>query len=523
MADEVGFLDSIGVGSQDERELFEERRRLAEESAVNRTGASSRQFSRGENIGAGLFGAIRNLIKPAEGRGRGVKDTINAGAAASRNMQDQQAAQAAGITVDDLKGRRALRKDINSFEADQSTVDGRIQLAEYAAKRAMEHGQGDAQYAALDQLTNLRKEKLEFTKLAADSERAENLAIESSLPSVWVNGSKLPVAGQYGKKDGVHGIFANGKFYGPGEFSLEDPAGKNNETLDQRWRKIIPAGDRTQLSAMITTGNASVRQYRRVLSTIIDLSEEGGVNSVLSTSGNVLSWVDNAVRNVQGILDPILGSTTYDPATGKKESSAERRKGVIGRGMDAASDFWLDEGGQSILPEQFRDASAAAQQHRAMIMELAYLAARMAEPSNRGLSDNDIKNAMRRIAGGTSNPQVMMRRFAEMTFDGAAQIEDAIDVHRGKFSDVSREEFDEFVGGDSLSRYRTELDSLQKDFGFDINADGRATFTRQLDADIQPGQGVSGLSTAPGTDVKAEPALSDEEFLRNLRTPTTPQ
>jgi hypothetical protein len=284
--------------------------------------------------------------------------------------------------------------------------------------------------------------------------------------------------------------------------------------MDQRWRKIVPAGDRTKLTNMITTGASAVRQYRRVLSTIIDLSEGGGVNSVLSTSGNVLSWVDNATRNIQGILDPILGKSTFDPTTGKRVSSAERKSSFRQQAADANSDFWLDEGGNSILPEELRDASSAAQQHRAMVMELAYLAARMAEPSNRGLSDNDIKNAMRRIAGGTSNPQVMMRRFAEMTFDGAASIENEIDVHRGKFRDVSSAQFDDFVGGDALKSYREDLAGLQEDFGFTINQDGRAAFSVQpLDSDVAPGEGIEGLQTAPGT---VNSQKTDDDFLADF-------
>lgn len=515
MANEnIGFLDSLGIGSQDEASLLAEQRRLAE--LENNKGRARNQNIRDQSQAgfAGLFGAIGNLVRPQEGRSRNVKDSLAAGDAASRQVNDQQAAQAAGITVDDLKGRRAVRKAVqNSGIAEDGSYENRIKLAEFAAKSALDNNQTDAAHAALRQVTALRTEKKEFDKLSAVAEQEENEAIESNIPDVFIGGSKTPVAGQLARVSGVNGVLANGQFYGPGEFSFEGPdAGKNDESLDQRYRKIVPSGDRSKMDAMIQTGLSSVRQYKRVLSTIIDLSAKGGVNSVLSTSGNVISWVDNAARNVQGILDPILGNNTFDPSTGKTVTNEERRNGFRSAARDLNSDFWKDENGQSILGEAFQDASSAAQQHRAMIMELAYLAARMAEPSNRGLSDNDIKNAMRRIAGGTSNPQVMMRRFAEMTFDGAAQIEDAIDIHHGKFSDVPKEDFDKFIGGKALERYRGGLSDLQEEFGFVINDEGRAVFSAGLDNDVQPGEGIPGLETTG----EAPAELSDEEFLLTL-------
>ena len=43
-------------------------------------------------------------------------------------------------------------------------------------------------------------------------------------------------------------------------------------------------------------------------------------------------------------------------------------------------------------------------------MQMAYLDARLQEPSNRGLSDSDIKNALTRIGINTFDPMVFARR-----------------------------------------------------------------------------------------------------------------
>jgi hypothetical protein len=74
--------------------------------------------------------------------------------------------------------------------------------------------------------------------------------------------------------------------------------------------------------------------------------------------------------------------------------------------------------------------SAEAQEHRAQILELAYMAARLAEPSNRGLSDKDIEAALARIAGDTSNPQQLLRRFVTIAADSAYDLEDRLDSYK---------------------------------------------------------------------------------------------
>jgi hypothetical protein len=195
MADQVGFLDSIGVGAQDEQALFkqEQERRGIESAAGERANIQSGA----EEAFSGLFGGLRNLIKPKDGRSRGVSDTLGAGAAAIRNVNDQQAAQFAGITVDKLKGRRELRKQINNSEIPQDgNLDNRIKMAEFAAKSAQDLGLGDAAANALGQVTSLRKEKAEFEKLESQNTKAAAEAIKSEIPDVYIGSSTAPVAGQ---------------------------------------------------------------------------------------------------------------------------------------------------------------------------------------------------------------------------------------------------------------------------------------------------------------------------------------
>jgi hypothetical protein len=79
--------------------------------------------------------------------------------------------------------------------------------------------------------------------------------------------------------------------------------------------------------------------------------------------------------------------------------------------------------------EKLRDTGASAQeiariseQYWANVMELAYMDARLQEPSNRGLSDKDIQNALRRIGAATANPA----SFAQRQLTLVNRIEDAV-------------------------------------------------------------------------------------------------
>jgi hypothetical protein len=65
-----------------------------------------------------------------------------------------------------------------------------------------------------------------------------------------------------------------------------------------------------------------------------------------------------------------------------------------------------------------------AEQYWANVMELAYMDARLKEPSNRGLSDKDIENALRRIGAATASPA----SFAQRQLSLIRRVGDAIDA-----------------------------------------------------------------------------------------------
>lgn len=479
MADNVGFLDQIGLGSVDEETALDAQRsqafrgRAAEQRALGRAAAP---------LVEGAGAALAGLFKP-EGRTLdGVKSNFQTG---FDHERDQQVAAAAGISVNSLRARRAVRRELGKEEfTDDGTLETRMRMAARTAKLASEHGDFNMQAQALSALDILRRQKAEFDKLKANNTRTEQTIQEEGLVDAFLDGKE--VTGTLAFEDGQNGLIIaddqnNPKFVPFGSrLFREDPqrAASSTETLDQRLRRQIPKEEFKLIKDLIVNNDSALRKYDRVMSTLVDLHDAGGVESVIGASGNVTSAIDNFARNVSGTFRAFLG-----PGATKDK---KLRSSWASRAMDPDDPMW----DVVQLPEAFRNTSAAAQQHRANIMELAYMAARLAEPSNRGLSDNDIENALTRIAGSTSNPQVMMRRFVEMMADGAAELDTRIKTYHGSLEGVTNDRIDRALGGEALPAYRDRLASLYEKYDIEVGPAGRAKFGRVIDSDVSPGEGI---------------------------------
>ena len=500
MAD-TGFLDELGLPSTDPQAIRAAQRQSAL-SRANQQGAAFGQQAAGllGGLGAGVAGLVTG-----RNEGRGLKGFARNFGEAATAINDFQNAQALGMNREDFQSAKrikdaAARQDFGP----EGEIDTRIKLAEFVAKQAMNEGNFQVRKNALAQLDALRREKAEFDKLKATEKRAQDKSIFDNVQDIFINGESTPVTAQRridSNGDVVYDYVRNGeeRTARPGEFSFEGPdSGGDNETLDQRWRRIVNSKARNDLRQAIITAADAIPQYRRVMSSVLDLSEQGGAEIVLSDSGTVVSFIDKAVRNIRGLGSAILS------AGNSKDNNALRGR-MLDRAKNAADSIWDID-----LPEDFKRAAAASDQFRAQIMELAYLAARMSEPSNRGLSDNDVKNALRRLAVDSSNPQTILRRFAEIMADGASSIENQVSAVTTLFGPEHQTELEWLAGGETLQRYRKNLTDLYDDFGITIDPQtNRATFAESIDADVQPGEGVGADTVDPTT-------LSDEEFLETL-------
>ncbi len=131
-----------------------------------------------------------------------------------------------------------------------------------------------------------------------------------------------------------------------------------------------------------------------------------------------------------------------------------------------------------------------AEQYWANVMELAYLDARLQEPSNRGLSDKDIENALRRVGAATANPA----SFAQRQIMLLNRIEDSINSLGSQVtvppgSRYSRGEVIDFIyrpearqaALDNIDSARDSLRSLQGETG--TQSPDQSIFQRAMNGD----------------------------------------
>ena len=504
MAEDRGFLAQLTGGAADERAVAQERIG----ADVKQGGRMAQMFyGLGQQIGGGLGTIGAGLIGGVRGgEGEGFKERFHNTALDAENSV---VAQLNGITPTELKARRAVRSGLaeGTFEDDKDS-SARYKMAERAYEISKSMGDSAGAARALAMMRVVQEQDQAFASL---QQEASNKAVTTAYAA---DGS--PVSGRITKND--EGLYVLESATKDGQLiqtpfgsdlSLVNPKRMGDyETLDQAIRRGIGTTQRNAIENQISTQASTMRQSNRVIKSLMDYGDQA--NQIISKSGEVVQGIDNFVRNGLGLLD-----TFFAGAQKLDEQSNVWRKDAHGvQEYWSGRQNWKEKANNpsdaiwDMFPENVREVSAQAQQHRARIMEMAYMAARMAEPSNRGLSDNDIHNALRRIAGDSSNPQVIARRFVEMIGDGMFDIEAKMGIYAGRFEKIAtKEEIYRAIGGHTYEKLFEQRDKLFKDIGVTLNEDGRAVFANPIDSDTNP------ADTAP---VDEEGGESREAFLQRL-------
>ena len=504
MADKPGFFDSLVGSSVTEDAQYDAQ--IAQNFGKSAIGSMA--FGLGQMAGGGLGIGVAGLF----GKSQQAKDNL--------------IANANGITANEVRTRRRLRTELAQKElVDDGTFSARRKMAQMAAKIANEEGDSVGLARALSAVTYVDREEQEWKKLQATTKSAQGKAVDDQINTGYTSEGE-PLTGIPAIKDGVAGmnVTVGGKLvFKPFDEDFSEVApDKVNSLLPQDIAHQIKINRGTttitKIAGLASSANTALAKTDRVLSTLNDLYENGGVESVIGTSGRIISTVDNLVKNVNGVINAFA-------ARGRAEDAKPKvaRDGTVIRsfaGVDGLKEFAQDAGNsfsQLIqLPEGIEATSAAAQQHRAAVMEMAYMAARLAEPSNRGLSDNDIKNALARIAGDTSNPQVMMRRFIEMQVDAAGELDYELRLIHGSLGpNISDDAINMALVGKGYAEYKTRKDELFDKFNVTVGSDGRATFAEgtSIGADVQPGEGTGVVPEEDNIDYEA---MSNEEAAEAL-------
>lgn len=507
-----GFFEGIVGSDVDERSQYDAMisQQIAESSPFAALGSALGQQAGGGlgSIGAGLIGGL--MGRKEEG---GFKQAfVNSAQAADDNL----VASSAGITPEELRARRRIRREVSAV--DDGSFGARKAIAEQSARIANEEGAGSVLARSLSALDAVRLEEAEWDKLQAKeqreiakAEREEQKALVDSTLTGWDKTGKAHTGYLgFNPKTGLNGLWTgegDQLVHKPfnGDFSLDDPKANlkayKEETVDQRVSRITNKKEREALRNSAATAMQGLRVTDRVLSTLTELEEDA--ESIMSVGGDIVTFLDTAVGNMRGVVRA-FGHTS---AGYGKDSKI--RNNLLNT-VDEAGNKLLD---MIELPEGVVEASAAAQGYKANIMEMAYMAARLAEPSNRGLSDNDIKNALARITGGTTNPQVMMRRFMEMQSAASHDLDFRLSLLHGSLDGISDEQIDRVLVGKGIGTYRDEKKRIMEKHGVTFDLSGRAIFSDNEGAgpDVQPGERIEvGEATAPGVE-------TDEDFANRMR------
>ena len=527
----TGLLDQLGLGAINEAQAHQAG--MGQGIRTNQTEAG--QFAAiGQELGRGTGRAARGLFEAVRGaKGEG-EFSFHQGV---QNVDDAIIARGAGIAggAKEVQSRRKIRKAITEQDfGDLSKIESQIKVAEFVAEQAQKDGNATAQAAALTKIASLKREKLQDDKLKATTQSAQAQAIEEGTVEVVLDGEDKARTAQWARRDNTIGVEYtddnnNIQFVPTGKFKKHERtlAGSTPrvETIGTAIARNTSSKEIEKLRGLVSTGVESARKMGRVMDTIIDLDIMDNIDQVMSTSGDVSTALSQITRNAKGILK--TAGSVVGVGRAKDSSPQAVRENADGTsGTWSGIDFWTSADGVAAdpdhavwdfitLPPEIEQNAAAAQNYRAQIMELMYMAARLAEPSNRGLSDNDIINAAKRLGGTTANPALMMRRFAEMLHDSAATLETELDIYYGavEFENfpvpagmTKREVFEAFIGNKGLIQYRQDLKDLREKHQFKIDdTTGRATFESPIDADVNP---LDAETPADITEMSSEDALS---------------
>ena len=527
MADnDVGFMQALTGSAYDEEEAVMNQPISDDEIFKQSYGLTSRG---GARLGAGVGGLIAGIKKP-EGSSLGYWE--RAGNASQRLMDGYTASQL-GITVNDLNARRAIRSEMlkNEYQ-DDGTPSARLKIALRAVEIAKAQESPEQLASALAMVDQLKKEQGEWDKLQAEivSKDASTMSTltktardasgkrYTGLLQLGPNGEPGLLTTQNGEL--IHKPFTS-------DFNLWDPekhAGRAARDMSLAMRDVITPTDRRKLHEMAAGANAALGRTDRIISSLWDAHKNGiGADALIGPAGELAAGVDNFLRATNAVVREFAPSGWARDQKNFKEWKEKAEKGGILS--------WLADDGTTVkadvtdlipLPANISAASAMAQQYRANIMEMAYMAARLAEPSNRGLSDKDIEAAITRITAGTSNPQVMVRRFLEMQLDASNELDFQLSLYHGSLGNqyddenmTTNEKITLNLVGEGYAEYNAKKKELFQKYGVIGTEDNRVILgDPRMGTDINPGGGIYNPGGAPRSAVN--PQFTDEERLDML-------
>lgn len=440
MADskDVGFLTSLGLGPVNENFILQQ----AAARGAPQGGGNVATFAQlGAQSGGLIAPAVGGLISGVQGKG------FRAGA---QNTRDSIVAREQGIDVDMLRTRRALRNKISAIRTDPNadSIDNQIKVAQEAVRLANEAGDSETAIKALQQLTSLRAQKIELSRLGLQEESQKTAVGQDRLNFLQDANTGVAVRKVEDSEDASPSgavLISDGDDPDFGKWRVSRPDG-TIEILS--GNEIVPFGSlpnsglpgkfRGKSAVDVVKGQYGVKGFSerrdallktktqaKVISDIADLfSEFGDPGIIFNFTGKTLIAGDKSLRYLDSMAG-LLGGEDGKKVTwnGKAVSSEQQRDQALDTAEKALlQKYGVKDLGGIVPPEAFRGAMAA-EQYWAMVMELAFLDAALLEPSNRGLSDKDILAALKRLAADTANPESFARRQVQWIDNQLAKVQ----------------------------------------------------------------------------------------------------
>lgn len=499
MSDEQGLMGELGLNLPD-----------PDMSERTKPGSYYSQDARGAALGliGGLIGSFTGDTKGMKGMKEGYTQQMEM-------HRNRVLSQQTGISVEDIEKRKSIRTQANQFkphatdpdDAEEERILNIINLA---------RGVGDDRIAAqaFTKLQNHRKGRAEMDKLEdenalRDKKRdmlgKETMQVQRNSDGKLINGLQ-----------DMNGDFVyNGGVLKGDEYTIPmDQTAQDRARSSQSVGHVLKLGGVTQtaqdsMRGAVTTYMESLPVYGRVLSNMLDDMEQSpddGIN-YLADAGIVTGKVDRWARDLQSIV--------HSAAPGFDVFNYSDDQGVLKNVRDNLQDTgrlsWTNPDGKSkdltgliSIPAQIGRDAAKAAEYQANIIMLAYLEARQREPSNRGLSDNDIKLALRALGTDSGNPQVIIRNFAQKMMAGPGIIRDRIQLQantikgHGRFTE--RDVFEMYGYGELENRTARWADR----FGIEgIDESGVTRHTEIYDADARQQGGKVGAGTGIASELAA--------------------
>lgn len=358
-----------------------------------------------------------------------------------KEAADRKLAQAKGISFEELRKEKVLRQKIDNIEIERTGDPFKDQdaMLKEVIRLAAEDDNQDLVTKAQAKRLKLRKENLELRTAEAGAKTAEAEASEAERIEEQNDSVGRPMILQGDDINKPHSV---GMLNDDGSWNVVRPDGSVVQQVDGgRITFVDPVDKAKQRTRLFETFDAQMKNalqvngltgggLRKIRDTVIDMGTQAGIINDLTTgllnmydpdlafdlSAKTLIGVDKLATFAGNVSEVFSRQGDQQQKNweitwmGKKISQSEQVRKATN--TDILDDFLGEQGVDltTILPPHIKADSREAQLFAANIMQLAFLDARLQEPSNRGLSDNDIKAALLRIGVDTADPTVFARR-----------------------------------------------------------------------------------------------------------------